>query len=47
MNGPTALDYNVIHHALDRRGITGEEFEQAIDDMRVIESAALVQIHAK
>lgn len=46
MNGPTGLDFNVIHHALDRKGITGEEYDDFIADMRVIESVALRKIHS-
>jgi hypothetical protein len=45
MNGPTGLDFNVIHHALDRKGIEGEMFDQFVSDLRVIERAALVELH--
>jgi hypothetical protein len=39
------LDFNVIHHALDRKGITGEAFEDTIEDMKIIEATALKMIH--
>jgi hypothetical protein len=45
MAGPIGLDFNVIHHALDRKGITGEAFEDTIEDMKIIEATALKMIH--
>lgn len=47
MNGPAGLDFTVIHHALDRKGITGEEFDRYVSDMQTIEQAALLKIHEK
>lgn len=43
--GPVGLDYNVIHHELTRKGITGDAFDDFMDNMRIIESAALKVIH--
>jgi hypothetical protein len=45
MNGPTALDLNVFQHALDRKGVEADEYEQILHDLRIIEQAALVKIH--
>lgn len=45
MNGPTGLDFNVFHHALDRKGVTGDEFDDMMRDIRIIELAALAKIH--
>jgi hypothetical protein len=42
-----ALDYNVFHHALDRRGVRGEQFEEWIDKLGTIEVAALKHLHTK
>ena len=44
MGGPIGLDFSVMHHALDRKGITGEEYYDFLADLRVIESAALRNI---
>jgi hypothetical protein len=44
MNGVVALDMNVFHHALDRKGVVGEEFDDFIDDLRTIERAALLHL---
>jgi len=38
--GPIGLDMNVFHHALDRKKIGEEEYDEFIDDLRVIESSA-------
>jgi hypothetical protein len=45
MNGPVGLDYSVFLHDLDRRGISGEEHDEIMDAIRVIEGAALNEIH--
>lgn len=42
--GPIGLDFNVIHHALDRKGVKGDEYDEFIADMRIIEAAALRKI---
>lgn len=42
--GPIGLDFNVIHHALDRKGVKGDEYDKFIDDLRTIEQAALKEI---
>lgn len=38
--GAVGLDFNVFHHALDRKGITGDEYDEFISDLREIENAA-------
>lgn len=44
-NGPTGLDYNVVFHELDRKGLAGEEYDELMAQIRVIESTALDEIH--
>lgn len=41
MNGPVGLDYNVIQHDLARRALPDDEYDELMDAIRVIESAAL------
>jgi hypothetical protein len=41
MNGPTGLDYLVLHRELDDLGLAGEERQQMKSDIRVLEQAAL------
>lgn len=46
MAGAVGLDYGPLFHKLDRLGLTSEDFEQAEDDIRVMEDAALEQMNA-
>ena len=39
--GPVGLDYNVLHHALDRKNLTPSAYDDWLDDLRIIENAAL------
>ena len=39
--GPIGLDMSVFHDALDRKGIKGNEFDDFVVDLGVIEAAAL------
>lgn len=39
--GPVGLDYQVLYHDLDRQGVTGEDFDDMMDAIRVIESTVL------
>lgn len=39
--GAIGLDYNVLLALCDRRGIVGDEFEQMLLDIGVLESAAM------
>ena len=43
--GPVGLDFNVFHHALDRKGIKGDEFDEWIAKLKIIETQALVCIY--
>lgn len=45
MNGITGLDYNVIPNVLKLLGIQRNEWTQIFDDIRIMESAALVEIN--
>ena len=47
MSGPTGLDYMVLLRFMDRMALDDEEHEQLLDDIRVIESAALNEMHKK
>lgn len=42
--GLIGLDFTVFHHALDRKGITGDEYDEYVDDLRVIENAAMLAL---
>jgi len=44
-NGPTGLDYNVVFHELDRKGLAGDDYDDMMGALRVIESTALQAIH--
>lgn len=45
MNGPIGLDYNVIFHDLDKRGLADDEYDDLMASIRVIETAALEELH--
>ena len=45
MNGATGLDYVPLFTLMDKRGLSGEAWQQLFDDVRVIESAALVEMN--
>ena len=45
MAGPVGLDYTVIYHELDRTGVKGDDFEDMMWAIRVIEAAALEQLN--
>lgn len=47
MNGPTGLDYNVLYHKLDRKGLSLLDYEQMEIDIAVMERAALTAIQTK
>lgn len=44
-SGPIGLDYTVLHGALGRDGVTGEEFKERMREIGILESAALAIIH--
>lgn len=39
--GPIGLDYNVMFRVLDMEGLSGQEWRDFFDDLRIMESAAL------
>jgi hypothetical protein len=39
--GATGYDYNVAHHKLDREKLAPDEYECRMDDLMVMEAAAL------
>ena len=39
--GAYALDYNVVFHELDRMGLEKSEYDELMEDIRVMEAAAL------
>lgn len=39
--GAYALDYNVVFHELDRLGLDKDEYDELMEDVRVMESGAL------
>lgn len=45
MNGPYALDYNVVYHELDRAKTSDDDYDDMMKSIRVIEAAALEAIH--
>lgn len=47
MGGPIGLDYGVIFHELDRAGITGDDYDEMMASIRIIETAALEAINEK
>lgn len=47
MAGAAGLDYSVFHVALANKGIKGRKFERMMDDLGVIEMAALDILNAE
>lgn len=45
--GPIGLDMSVFHHALDRKGIADDEYDEYIANLGIIESQALMNLHKK
>ena len=43
--GAFALDYGVVFHELDRRDLAPDAYDDLLDDLRVIEGAALDEMH--
>ncbi|MFA5662402.1 DUF1799 domain-containing protein [Castellaniella sp.] len=39
--GVYGMDYNPVFHELDRAGMSSEEYDELLEDVRVMESAAL------
>jgi hypothetical protein len=45
--GVVGLDYSVIQHDLDHQGVQGEQYDEVMYAMHVIEQAALKAINEK
>jgi hypothetical protein len=45
VSGPSGLDYNVVFHELDRRGLPPDEYDDLMGSIRVIEEAAMKHLH--
>lgn len=43
--GPYGLDYNVLYRRMDRMGLSPVEYDRMEDDVRVMEGAALDEMH--
>jgi hypothetical protein len=44
--GPIGLDYNVIHTALARKNLSDAEFDAAMQDIGIMERAALLEMRS-
>ncbi|MFS2007974.1 DUF1799 domain-containing protein [Duganella sp. CT11-25] len=40
-NGPTGLNYMVVHHKLDRANLDPDEYERRMQDLQIMERVAL------
>lgn len=47
MSGPTGLDYNTLFTFMTLKKLSYERHCELLDDIRVMESAALTEIHRK
>ncbi len=47
MSGPTGLDYNTLFTVMALKNLSDEHQCELLDDIRVMESAALTEIHRK
>jgi hypothetical protein len=47
MGGPIGLDYMVLFHELDRMELSKPDYDNTLADIRLMESAALTEIHRK
>lgn len=45
--GATGLDYNVVFHELDRKGLKPDAYDEMMASIRVIEETALQVLHEK
>lgn len=46
-SGPTGLDYQTLFAVMDRQGLTGDEWKQMFEDIRVCEASALDEMFAR
>lgn len=47
MNGPTALDYTTLFLRMEKLRLSDADWQHTFDDVRVMEAAALEQMHAE
>jgi len=47
MNGPTGLDYNTLYTTMTLMKFDHEKQIELLSDIRIMESAALTEIHRK
>lgn len=47
MSGPTGLNHLVLLARMDRMNLTPEDFDDLDADIRIMEAAALTEIHRK
>ena len=47
MSGPSGLDYNTLFSLMAMQHLSDERQCEMLDDIRVMESAALTEIHRK
>lgn len=47
MSGPTGLDYNTLFTFMTLKNLSYERHCELLEDIRVMESAALSEIHRK
>jgi hypothetical protein len=45
MSGVVGLDYNVVFHELDRRGLAADDYDDLMGSIRIVEEAALTHMH--
>ena len=45
VNGYTGLDYTALFALCERKGISGDAFDELFDDIRTLEATALNEIH--
>ena len=47
VSGPTGLDYSVLFRLMDQMGLEGEDWMDMLDDIQVLETAALNELHKR
>lgn len=47
MNGPTGINYLVMHHKMDRMGLAPEQYDDLERDIQIMEGAALSAMRAE
>lgn len=43
--GPVGLDYGVVFHELDRKGVSGDDYDEMMAAIRIVEGVALEELH--